>query len=76
MQAARQRADREHAAAEAARVEGRFPVRRARTFGQVGGMFVLDGWMFEDSLAITDSITPAATVPQRLTLGCRAVVYG
>ena len=76
METARREADRRYAAAESARIDGRFPVRRAGTFGLVGGTFVLDGWVFEDPRAITDTAAPAATVPQQLTLGRWSTVYG
>lgn len=76
MEAAWRCADREYAAAESARIEGRFPVRRAGTFGVVGGSFVLDGWVFEDPRAISDTAAPTATVPQQLTLSRWSVVYG
>lgn len=75
-EAAYREGERAYAAAEGARVAGRFPVRRAGTFGQVGATFVLDGWVFEDPRAITDAAAPAATVPQQLALGRRSVVYG
>lgn len=76
MEAARRRADREYVAAEAARIEGRFPVLRAGTFGRVGGVFVLDGWVFADPRAVSDAAAPAATVPQQLTLSRWSMVYG
>lgn len=66
-------ADREYAAAETARVGGRFPVRRAGTFGRIGRAFVLDGWVFEDPRAAAGA---AATVPAQLTLERRSLVYG
>jgi hypothetical protein len=76
MAAARRRADREHAEAEVARVASRFPVRRAGTFGRIGGAFVLEGWVFEDPRALADAGAPAATFPQHLTLSRWQTVYG
>lgn len=65
-------ADRAYAAAESDRVASRFPVRRAGTFGRVGTVFVLDGWVFQDPRARHD----AATAPQVLTVDRRQLVYG
>ena len=76
MAAARRRSDLEYAEAEADRVASRFPVRRAGTFGRIGGAFVLDGWVFEDPRALADAGTRTATVPQQLTLGRWESVYG
>jgi hypothetical protein len=70
------KADREYAAAEEARRDGRFPVRRAGTFGRIGGAFVLDGWVFEDPRAATDAGGSAATAAQLLTLDRWSLVYG
>jgi len=72
----RREADRTYAAAEAARVDGRFPVRRAGTFGRVGAAFVLDGWVFEDPRAIADVGACTVTDPQQLTLRRWDVAYG
>lgn len=69
-------ADRTYAAAETARIDGRFPVRRAGSFGRIGGAFVLDGWVFEDPRAATAAGGGAATVPQHLTLDRWSLVYG
>lgn len=75
-EAAHRDAERAYAAAEAARIAGRFRLRRAGTFGRVAGEFVLDGWVFEDPHAVTDTAEQSATGSARLTLSRWACVYG
>ncbi len=76
MAVARARFDREYAQAEASRVASRFPLLRAGTFGRVGSAFVLDGWVFADPRALADAGAVTSTLPQQLTLGRWALVYG